>query len=100
MGPTHLVSGNTLSERGSSGTSPGLVRSIGKLLRWRAIFISRHAFVAIAYNQRRTEDLSSKSPACCHARTKVSCTASSASDKQPKNRYQYQIRSARSIYRE
>ena len=81
MGETHRssVSG------GGSGVSAvdGGPSSIGRARRWLARSMSRHTLVAMRYSHERRLERPSKVSYFRHARTMVSCTASSASKPEP-----------------
>jgi hypothetical protein len=61
-------------------------KSIGVARRWRLSSIVRQTFVAILYSHERTEERPSNFSYERHARTIVSCTASSASADEPSMR--------------
>jgi hypothetical protein len=61
----------------------GGCNSIGKARRLRLRSMSMHTFVAIRCSQVRSDERPSKPPYSRHARTIVSCTASSASNGEP-----------------
>ena len=66
----------------SSGGDAG-PRSIGSARRFSPRSASRQTFVAIRYSQDRSDDRPSNPSAAFHARSMVSCTASSASKADP-----------------
>ena len=68
---------------GGSSADTGPPSSIGRARRCGVRSMSRHTFVAILYSQERTEDRPSKRSMAFQARSRVSCTASSASEPEP-----------------
>jgi hypothetical protein len=60
--------------------------SMGRARRWGLRTMSMHTLLAMRYSQDRSEDRPSKPSNARHARTIVSCTASSASDPEPSMR--------------
>ena len=67
----------------ASPTEPGADSSIGIALRCAARDMSMQTLVATRYSQVRSDASPRKRSPPCHARTMVSCTASSASDAEP-----------------
>ena len=72
--------------RGAWSKASGTQRSIGRARRWRPFNMSKHTLVAIRYSHDRTADRPSKRSKLRHARTRVSWTASSASNDDPSMR--------------
>ncbi len=81
IGSIQVTSGNTL--RFSAIGSRDGPRSIGRARRSRPLSMSSETFVAIRYSHERRDDLPSNRSKLRHARTNVSCTASSASKAEP-----------------
>ena len=61
MGCSHGTSGRAMGS-GPAGSSPGAPRPDGSGLRARVSSARRHTFVAIRYNQVRSDDRPSNSP--------------------------------------
>ena len=85
MGVTQRSSDGQGRSSASTGGDDG-PRSIGSARRLSPRSASRHTLVAIRYTQDRTLDRPSKLSAFFHARSIVSCTASSASNADPSMR--------------
>ena len=85
IGDTHRCSGNMAPRCDSSGGDDA-ASSIGRARRSRPRSMSRQTLVAMRYSHERTLDRPSKASAARHARTMVSCTASSASKPDPSMR--------------
>ena len=77
-----MCSGSIWPRNASSGADGG-PSSIGRARRCRPRSMSRHTLVAMRYSQDRTDDRPSNWPDDRHARSIVSCTASSASKPDP-----------------
>ena len=82
IGVTHRSSAGHGRMCDSTGGEAG-PRSIGSARRFSPRSASRQTFVAIRYSQDRIEDRPSNPSAPFHARSIVSCTASSASKADP-----------------
>ena len=88
---TTRESGIGVTQRSSAGCGRMYVstggdagpRSMGSARRFSPRSVSRQTLVAIRYSQERSEDRPSKPSAAFHARSIVSCTASSASKADP-----------------
>jgi hypothetical protein len=81
IGRIQVASGRT-SPSGESADFGG-ARSIGRARRSVPSSMSRQTFVAIRYNHDRTDERPSKLSKLFHARSRVSWTASSASNADP-----------------
>ena len=80
IGSSHVTSGSVFSVLSGVPTS---VSSIGRARRWRPLSMSMQTFVAIRYSQDFSAERPSKRSMLRHARSIVSCTASSASKDEP-----------------
>lgn len=69
--------------RSGAAAGVGDDRSIGRARRWAAGAMSRQTLVAIRYSQVRSAERPWNPSNLDHARTMVSCTASSASKAEP-----------------
>ena len=79
-----VLSGRPAGNKVSAGDDGP--RSIGRARRCGPWSMSRHTFVAMRYSHDRSDDRPSKLSMLRHARTIVSCTASSASKPEPSMR--------------
>ncbi len=85
IGEIQMSSGCHSPSSASTGGEAG-PRSIGSARRCLPRSMSRQVLVAIRYSQDRRLDRPSNRPAERHARSMVSCTASSASNPEPSMR--------------
>lgn len=83
-GSSQVLSGRGLSAAWASGVAG--VRSTGRARRLPALSASMQTLVAMRYSQERSEERPSNRSYARQARTKVSCTASSASKAEPSTR--------------
>jgi len=80
-GCTQMLSGSASPSCVEDGT--GAERSIGRARRCPLRSMSRHTLVAMRYSQDRNAERPSNRSRARQARTRVSCTASSASKVEP-----------------
>jgi hypothetical protein len=83
IGSSQVASGCVVSGLSMPPAGP---KSIGRARRWRPSSIVRQTFVAMRYSQDESAARPSKRSRLRHARSIVSCTASSASNAEPSMR--------------